>query len=63
MERTQIFGDPADMGSDDDIMKEIADMEAEEAEAAAEEKELAEQYAEYKHLSKKKLSKKAMRFA
>ena len=53
MVRTQIFGDPADMGDDAEVSKELKDMDAAEAEAAAEEKEQAEQEALNKQMARR----------
>jgi len=61
MVRTQIFGDPAEMGSEGDVMKDLRDMDEQEAAAAQEEKELAEQEELQKKLSKRG-NKKLMKF-
>jgi hypothetical protein len=61
MKRKQIFGDASCMGSDAEVTKELADMDAAEAAAEAEEKEAAAAEAECKKLAKRGV-KGLMRF-
>jgi hypothetical protein len=60
--RSLIFGDPAQMGSDAEVEKELTKLDAEEAEREKEETESAAAEAEARALSKRRLGKKAMRF-
>ena len=53
MHRVQIFGDASCMGSDAEVEKELADIDAAEAAAEAEEKEAAEAEAECAKLAKR----------
>ena len=60
IKRQQIFGDTAKMGADADVIKELEELDAEEADAAAEEKEEADNELFQEEMRKRK-NKKLMK--
>jgi hypothetical protein len=63
MQRTLLFGDPSQLGTDAEVARELCELDAAEAAREQEETEVAAAEAEACALSKKKLGKGAMRFA
>ena len=57
MKRTLIFGDPACMGSDMDVAKEMAELDAAEAAASEEEKEAEKQARECEAINRRSTKK------